>query len=108
MKPKRMGHPVLWLFGRQKQIPFGNEAKSLSRCCGGRRREPGSRRGKVKRVHAILALADADDGARSGQENLGETGAEDLAGKGVLVDAERDEVDAELARQAAELDSPGE
>ena len=60
------------------------------------------RRGKVKRVQAVLALADADDGARSGEENLREAGAEDLAGKGVLVDAERDEVDAELARHIAD------
>src|ERR1035438_2904911 len=55
----------------------------------------------VRQVRAVLALADADDGARSGQENLREAGAEDLAGKGVLVDAERDEVDAELAGQVA-------
>src|ERR1017187_9729207 len=56
----------------------------------------------VRQVRAVLALADADDGARSGQENLREAGAEHLAREGVLVDAERDEVDAELAGQVAD------
>ena len=52
-----------------------------------------------------LALADADDGAWSREEDLGKAGAEDFAGEGIAVNAERDEVGAEFASQVADGDA---